>query len=233
MAASAQDPAPDGEEADLLTLAAELRSHGSILPEDLGRVGDALATGSGLVQQVLRLALRLLGTVLKSVRVLVGIALVLAVVDTALFLVPRADQELFWFGAALVFAVALLPALALNRVGKRFAAFREAVGTIATGLPRVLSVPDSLRDEAAAIGALVEATGGQRFARRLVGRARVLLRVKKLITNVLDEHRDLIDATTTAVTYGPQDVVLATYGVIGIGVLVVCLPAFALAAILV
>lgn len=227
-------------EAELLELAAQVRRGASILPTDLERFATAdvvagvteAARGNRVVGPVIRLALRLLGAILASVRSLVLLAAGLAVLNVGLFLVPRRGESLFVFGGALVLAVMLIPAFALHHVGKRFAAFRDALGTLAQRLPEILTVPDALAAEAAEVAALVEESSTKSFFVRLVSRARILLRIRRMIGGIAEQHRDLMGAAGTAMSYGPLDVLLATYGVVGIGVLAACVPASALFALL-
>lgn len=93
-------------------------------------------------------------------------------------------------------------------------------------------MPEGIIADFQDLAPLMEKTAGKRLPGRIIGSARVLLRLKKLITTFIDEHRDLFSATTTVFTYGPQDVLLAVWGISGAVALALAMPVFALWAIL-
>lgn len=194
--------------------------------------GDDVGFAQRVMTRTIELASRLVAIVLATVRALTLLAAGLAVANAALFLVPRADETRFWFAAALVLAVLSVPAIVLQRVGSRVAALRDAVRTITETLPSVLSVPDDVAIEAREIADMVESTTSRRLPGRLAGRARVLVHVRRLLGAYADQHRDLFDASRTALTYGPRDVVYLTYGLLGVAVLILCVPVLALVAVL-
>lgn len=221
---------------DIHAVAAAIRRLGSILPTDVDRAGaavvDAGRQSKDVVLQLFGLTLRLTGFVLGWVRGLVLLAAGLAVVDAALFLLPRRDETTFLFGAVLVLLVLLAPAFVLNLVGRRFAAFRDGVVTIGERLPDVLEIPHSLADEVAGVGDQMSEVAGKRLFGRVIGSARALLRIRTVISALMDRHRELIGAGRDVVTFGPADVVFVLWGLGGLVGLALALPVFALWAIL-
>lgn len=225
----------DDEESkeEILGLASAVRSLGSILPSDVASVGkDALPAARSMLERVFALTLALVGTILGWVRGLAILGVVLALVDAGLFLLPRRDEPSFLVGAALILILALLPAIALNVLGKRFAAFRDGVVTIGRRLPELTTLPRSIVEGFQDLGPELEKTAGKRLPGRVIGTARSFVRISKLVRSIVDHHRELFSASTTVISYGPRDALLAMYGVLGLIGLALAMPVFALWALL-
>ncbi len=222
----------DGRD-EILGLASAIRRMGSILPSDIATAGkDALPAAKSTLERVFAIVLALVGTVLGWVRGLVILGIVLAVIDAGLFLWPRRDDSLFLFGALLVLGFALLPALALNLLGKRFAAFRDGVVTIGQRLPELTTLPRSMLDGLEELALDLEKTADKRLPGRLIGTARAFVRLSKFVRSIIDHHKELFSASATVIQYGPKDVLLAIYGLLGLLGLALAMPGFALWAIL-
>lgn len=222
----------DGKD-EILGLASAIRRMGSILPSDIAAAGkDALPAAKSTLERLFAVLLALVGTVLGWVRGLVILGIVLAVIDAGLFLWPRRDDSLFLFGALLVLGAALLPAFALNLLGKRFAAFRDGVVTIGQRLPELTTLPRSMLDGLEELAPDLEKTAGKRLPGRLVGMARAFVRLSKFVRSIIDHHKELFSASATVIQYGPKDVFLAIYGLLGLLGLALAMPGFALWAIL-
>lgn len=218
---------------EILGLASAVRRLGSILPSDIAGAGkDALPAAKSLLGKVFSIVLVLVGTVLGWVRALVVLGIVLAVIDAGLFLWPRRDDSLFVFGAVLVLAAALVPAFVLNLLGKRFAAFRDGVVTIGERLPELTSLPRDIVDGLEELAPDLEKTAKRRLPGRLIGSARAFVRISKVVRSIIGHHKELFTASTTVMQYGPTDVFLAIYGLLGLLGLALAMPVFALWAIL-
>lgn len=176
--------------------------------------------------------LALVGTVLGWIRKLVFVAVVLALVDVGLFLLPRRDESAFVLGALVLAVVFLLPAVALDLLGKRFVAFRDGIVTIGQKLPEMTSLPRSLFDDFADLAPMAEATERKGRFGRLTGSARMLGRVTTLVRAITERHKELFSASTTVVSYGPRDALLALYGVLGLCGLAFAVPVLAIWAVL-
>lgn len=239
---TARDEPTLGEIGDALRdVSARIRQHDSVSPEDLATAGDALladpdAPGQDRVLRALiRTALRLFSTVLASVRRLVRVAIVLALVDAALLGAALRDRSWWYVGAGVGLLVLAAPAWALHRVGKRFVEFRESIATLGERLPELLDVPRQLTrplDEVGEVGEQATALADRGRIRRFVGSARLLLRLKSIFTDITSQHRDVLGAGTFVVGYGPLDVLLATWGVLGIVALAMAIPLLAVGALL-
>ena len=218
---------------EILGLASAVRRLGSILPSDIAGAGkDALPAAKSMLGKVFSIVLMLVGTVLGWVRALVILGIVLAVIDAGLFLFPRRDDSFFVIGAVIVLVVALVPAFVLNLLGKRFAAFRDGVVTIGERLPELTSLPRDIIDGFEELAPDLEKTANRRLPGRLIGSARAFVRISKLVRSIIDHHKELFSASTTVIQYGPTDVFLAIYGLLGLLGLALAMPVFALWAIL-
>ncbi len=185
-----------------------------------------------MLDRVFAIVPALVGTVLSWVRRLAVIALLLAFVDVGLFLLPRRDEPRFVAGALVLLALALLPAIALNRLAARFVAFRDGMVTIRQRLPELTTLPRSTFDGFAEVAPSLETTAGKRLPGRLIGTTRVFVKITKLVRSIVDRHKELFSASTTVIAYGPRDVLLAVYGLLGTLGLALAMPAFGLYAVL-
>ncbi len=184
------------------------------------------------LERVFALVPALVDTVLGLVRRLAMLGAVLALIDTGLFLSPRRDQSSFVVGAVLVLVVSLLPALAFALLGRRFAAFRDGIVTIGQRLPEVTTLPRSITEGYEDLAPELEKAADRRLPGRLVGTARSFVRISKVARLIVDQHKELFSASTTVVQYGPRDVLLAVYGVVGLVGIALAMPVLALWAVL-
>lgn len=172
----------------------------------------------------------LVDTVLGWVRRLAMVGVALALVDVALFVSARRGQAT---PVAIVLAVvlSLLPALALGLLGRRFAAFRDGIVTIGRRLPELTTLPRSISEGFEGLTPDLERTTHKRLPGRLVGTARGFARISKVARPIVDQHSELLSASSTVVQYGPRDVLLAVYGVVGLVAVALAVPVLALWAI--
>lgn len=212
-------------------LAAAIRSKGSILPEDLGRVADTTLADEELSQhfviRVLRVVMKLLTVVLRSVRGLFVMATAVAIANTALFITPRLDSTATVVGGVVLFLVMLIPSMALSLLGRRFAAFRESLVLLGSQLSNLGEIPASLIESFAGMSGdfdQIADTGAR--PRRVVRTARLGWKLSRAVKSTFDQHRDTFDAGMTVTGYGPRDVLLAVVGVAGLATITLLLPVF-------
>lgn len=203
----------------------------AVLHEMAARIREDPDRGK-LFRVVLGLAIRLTGVVLDSVRVLVGIAIVLALVDVALLVVVSDALSEWWLALILALPVLLVPAFLLNLAGKRFAALRDAMTTIGQKLPELIEIPRQLRGPLTEIADHADEAAGTGRLRRLISTARVLLRFKSIFNEVTEQHSELFGAGTTVISYGPRDVLYITWGSLGLLGLAIAVPVFSVMALL-
>lgn len=240
MQPSPADPDFDEEEALLEEVAARIREYGSLQASELSRVaeavetpGDAMDPGRDkLFRVVLGLAIRLTGAILGSVRLLVGIAVVLALVDVGLLVVVSDALAEWWLALLLALPVLLVPAFLLNLAGKRFAALRDAMTTLGQKLPDLIQIPKQMMGPLSEVADQAERAADKGRVRRLISTARLLLRFKGVFDDVAEQNRELLGAGTTVLTYGPRDVLLITWGSLGLLGLAFAVPVFSVMALL-
>ncbi len=212
------------------SIAARLRNLGSILPEDLGRVADAGIADEELSQtlviRVLRVVMKLLALVLGSIRGLFVMAVFLAVANTLLFIAPRLDSTVIVTAGVVLLLPMLLPGLALNLLGMRFAALRESLVVVGDRLTNAGEVPAGLIEAFSGLSDDLDEVTHRRFLGRIVGTARLTREIARIVRGYVDEHRELFDAGMTIAAYGPRDVALTVFGMTGLTVLTLLLPAF-------
>ncbi|WP_436793108.1 hypothetical protein [Actinospongicola halichondriae] len=190
----------------------------------------SLDAGRSVLDRVFGLVRTLVGTVLGWIQWLVIISVALALVNAGLFLYSQRDESRLAI-ALVVLAVLLLPALSLATLGRRFARFRDGVATVGERLPELTSLPRSVVDGFAEVAPSLESTTRRRLPGRLIGTARALARVGALVRSTIGQHKELLSASATVVQYGPRDVLLAIYGVVGMAVLGLLVPVLALYAL--
>lgn len=230
----------DEAEGVLHELSARIREHGSLQASDLSRVAEVVEEPTDpmdpgrdkLFRVVLGLAIRLTGIILGSVRALVGLAIVLACIDVVLLVIASDALADWWVALVLALPVALVPAFLLNLAGKRFAALRDAMTTIGQKLPELIHIPQQLMGPLTEIADHADEAAERGRLRRLISTARVLLRFRRVFNDVAEQNSELFGAGTTVLTYGPRDVVLITWGSLGLACLASAVPVFGILALL-
>ena len=231
---------PDQAEGVLHEMAAKIRAYGSLQASEFSRAAEAVEQPDDpmdpgrdkLFRVVLGLAIRLTGMILGSIRVLVGAAIVLAVVDVGLLVVVSDALSEWWLALLLALPVLLIPAFLLNLAGKRFAALRDAMTTIGQKLPELIEIPRQLMGPLTDIADHADDAARKGRLRRLVSTARLLLRFKGVFNEVAGQHSELLGAGTTVIAYGPRDVLYITWGSLGLLGLGFAVPVFSLMALL-
>ncbi|MDE0802934.1 MAG: hypothetical protein OSA99_06380 [Acidimicrobiales bacterium] len=230
----------DQAEGVLHEMAARIREYGSLQASEFSKAAEVVEANDDptdpgrdtLFRVVLGLAIRLTGAVLGSIRVLVGIAIVLALVDVGLLVVVSDALSEWWLALLLALPILLVPAFLLNLAGKRFAALRDAMTTIGHRLPELVEIPRQMMGPLTEIADHADDAAGKGRVRRLVSTARLLLRFKRVFNEVADEHRELLGAGTTVISYGPRDVLYITWGSLGLLGLAFGVPVFGVMALL-
>lgn len=240
MQPSPADSDLDKAENVLHELSARIREHGSLQAADLTKVAEVAERPSDpmdpgrdkLFRVLLGLAIRLTSVVLGSVRVLVGIAIVLALVDVGLLVIASDALADWWMALVFALPILLIPAFVLNLAGKRFAALRDAMMTLGEKLPDLVQIPKQLMGPILEIAQQADDAADKGRLRRLVATARLLLRFRKVFTEVMDQNAELVDAGWTVAGYGPRDVLLITWGSLGLAGLAFAVPVFGVMALL-
>lgn len=230
----------DQAEGVLHEMAAKIREYGSLQASEMSRAADLVEQPDDpmdpgrdkLFRVVLGLAIRLTGMILGSVRVLVGIAIVLALIDVGLLVVVSDALSEWWLALLLALPVLLVPAFLLNLAGKRFAALRDAMATIGERLPELIQIPRQMMGPLTEIADHADDAADKGRVRRLISTARVLLRFKKVFNEVAGQNRELLGAGTTVISYGPRDVLYITWGSLGLLGLAFAVPVFGVMALL-